>query len=66
MWPEQAFLMCYDCHTCILHVPPIGNSENTKYVSILCSNFILLTRISMISDHFGLWEAKQNLLICIY
>lgn len=61
----QTFLMCYDCRTCVLHVPPIGNSENTEYVSILCSNFIHFTGVSMISDHFSLWEAKENLLICI-
>lgn len=40
------------CHTCIMHVPPTGNSENTKYVSILCGNFVLLTWVSMILNHF--------------
>lgn len=50
------------CHTCIMHVPPTGNSENTKYVSILCGNFMLLTWVSMILNHFTLWEAKGELI----
>lgn len=50
------------CHTCIMHVPPTGNSENTKYVSILCGNFVLLTWVSMILNHFTLWEAKGELI----
>lgn len=51
----------YPCHTCILHVPPTGNSENSKYVSILSGNFILLTGVSVIPDNFTLWEAKGKL-----
>lgn len=51
----------YVCHTCIMHVPPTGNSENTKYVSILRGNFVLLTWVSMIPDHFILWKDKGEL-----
>lgn len=49
------------CRTCILAVPPSRNSENTKNVPILRSNFVFLTGVSMVSDNFTLWEAKGEL-----
>lgn len=57
---DLPYVLC-PCHTCILHVPPTGNSENSKYVSILSGNFILLTGVSVIPDNFTLWEAKGKL-----